>query len=597
MKRPHFALPEIYDDSLSYYEVLKKLIKSMHVIDDNLNKIPEQIANEAKAREQADGTLQTNIDNEAMARQEADNELRELISTSVGGVTEAQLNEEVTARQQADTVLDGKISELKSDLSDFEGATGIEASVLKTGSATSGTSAWAEINVITNISLKANREYAIEFSTESNVDSIVYGYLADENGTKLKAINIEVGNTKGSGLYTPTSDKTGCRIYFQYGKTTPITVNGNIDFSYYPKNYVQTSFNSGTEGGFAFELKNDNATAYTNYYMFKFEKSVGDRFYLELKNKIGIQSINILAKYKDGTVGILCGLSESKPKKEITLENEIVGLGAYLPANYENTLYVYSDFRNSVLERMKNVSFENSAFGSFAKFGVVGDSLSVGYIGDSSGVAHGRNIYYSWGQVLARRYGNKCLNFGFSGATTKTWYSHSTHGKVELVQEQNKCQCYVVGLGVNDDVTESNVGSSSDINFSDYTQNADTFYGNYAKVIQTIMETAPTSYIFVFTIPKTDGTNRFSEIKNNAIKGVVNALSSDRVFVIETNDYSELFNLDLITDNSYMAHYTAIGYSNLATINSIMLSDCMNKNTDKFKDIAFIPFGNNDVIN
>lgn len=115
MKRPHFALPEIYDDSLSYYEVLKKLIKSMHVIDDNLNKIPEQIANEAKAREQADGTLQTNIDNEAMARQEADNELRELISTS-GGVTEAQLNEEVTARQQADTVLDGKISELKGDL-------------------------------------------------------------------------------------------------------------------------------------------------------------------------------------------------------------------------------------------------------------------------------------------------------------------------------------------------------------------------------------------------------------------------------------------------------------------------------------------------
>lgn len=97
MKRPHFALPEIYDDSLSYYDVLRKLIKSMHAIVDNLNKIPEQIANEAKAREQADGTLQTNIDNEAIARQEAD-------------------NEEVTARQQADTVLDGKISELKSDL-------------------------------------------------------------------------------------------------------------------------------------------------------------------------------------------------------------------------------------------------------------------------------------------------------------------------------------------------------------------------------------------------------------------------------------------------------------------------------------------------
>lgn len=118
MKRPHFALPEIYDDSLSYYDVLRKLIKSMHAIADNLTKIPEQIANEAKARllgdqnlqqnintevsarEQADGTLQTNIDNEAMVRQEAD-------------------NEEVAARQQADAVLDGKISELKGDIAEI----------------------------------------------------------------------------------------------------------------------------------------------------------------------------------------------------------------------------------------------------------------------------------------------------------------------------------------------------------------------------------------------------------------------------------------------------------------------------------------------
>lgn len=89
MKRPHFALPEIYDDSLSYYDVLRKLIKSMHAIVDNLNKIPEQIANEAKAREQADGTLQTNIDNEAKAR------------------------------SQADAVLDGKISELKGDIAEI----------------------------------------------------------------------------------------------------------------------------------------------------------------------------------------------------------------------------------------------------------------------------------------------------------------------------------------------------------------------------------------------------------------------------------------------------------------------------------------------
>ena len=48
MKRPHFALPEIYGDSLSYYEVLRELIKAMNVIIDNYDTIPEQIADAVK---------------------------------------------------------------------------------------------------------------------------------------------------------------------------------------------------------------------------------------------------------------------------------------------------------------------------------------------------------------------------------------------------------------------------------------------------------------------------------------------------------------------------------------------------------------------
>ena len=110
MKRPHFALPEIYDDSLSYYDVLRKLIKSMHAIVDNLNKIPEQIANEAKARLLGDQGLQTNIDNEAQAREQADTTLQQ------------NINSEATTREQADQKIredvSDKISELKGDLDD-----------------------------------------------------------------------------------------------------------------------------------------------------------------------------------------------------------------------------------------------------------------------------------------------------------------------------------------------------------------------------------------------------------------------------------------------------------------------------------------------
>ena len=108
MKRTHFALPEIYDGSLSYYEVLRKLIKSMNVIIDNLNKIPEQIANEAKARLLGDQNLQQNINAEKNAREQADTELQNAINT------------EKSAREQdAQEIREGvsdKIGELKSDL-------------------------------------------------------------------------------------------------------------------------------------------------------------------------------------------------------------------------------------------------------------------------------------------------------------------------------------------------------------------------------------------------------------------------------------------------------------------------------------------------
>ena len=48
MKNVHFAIPEIYGDSLSYYEVLKKLVTAMNSVIENYNTIPDQIAEEVK---------------------------------------------------------------------------------------------------------------------------------------------------------------------------------------------------------------------------------------------------------------------------------------------------------------------------------------------------------------------------------------------------------------------------------------------------------------------------------------------------------------------------------------------------------------------
>ena len=175
MNNVYFAIPEIYGDSLSYYELLSELVKAMNEVIENYDTIPDQIAeavenldifnqlissiatdntksaNAVKLYKKHDllyatfndtinlyeslidfttgtetelivGTnirevniselfieLRTLIADEASARETADNTLRELIRESSGGVTEAQLNEEITNRQNADNTLQTNI--------------------------------------------------------------------------------------------------------------------------------------------------------------------------------------------------------------------------------------------------------------------------------------------------------------------------------------------------------------------------------------------------------------------------------------------------------------------------------------------------------
>lgn len=48
MNNVHFAIPEIYGETLSYYELLRKLIDKTNDLIDNYNTVPEQIAEEVK---------------------------------------------------------------------------------------------------------------------------------------------------------------------------------------------------------------------------------------------------------------------------------------------------------------------------------------------------------------------------------------------------------------------------------------------------------------------------------------------------------------------------------------------------------------------
>ena len=238
-------------------------------------------------------------------------------------------------------------------------------------------------------------------------------------------------------------------------------------------------------------------------------------------------------------------------------------------------------------------AYIGAAFGSFRKWGVVGDSLSVGHTQDSGGTDHARNIYYSWPQYMARAYGNTCLNFGQSGATAKSWMSLA-NGYNRLVDAANLCQAYVVGLGANDAENLTNytsgIGTAADINTVDSSGNADSFYGWYGKIISAIRAAAPQAKIFLFTLPYPRNTNANVPEINTAI-GEIAEMFDNTVLVDLSADYNDYFKDSRIGGALVAGHFTAAGYANIAKINAMALSDVMNANPADYTDIPFIPYG------
>ncbi|MDU3410691.1 GDSL-type esterase/lipase family protein [Clostridium sp.] len=257
---------------------------------------------------------------------------------------------------------------------------------------------------------------------------------------------------------------------------------------------------------------------------------------------------------------------------------------------------------NNIESKIQDLVIKSSSIGisSFLKFGVVGDSLSVGHTTNPyTGNAVGRNIKYSWGQYLARRNGNVCLNFGVTGMTAKTWMSNAQCHDL-LIKSENKCQCYVLALGANDAEKLNTVplGEISDINFSDMSQNADTFYGWYAKVINTINITNNKAPIFVFTVPYPRSENADVKLINTAIREMSSDSRFNNLHLVDLAlEYDDYYKGELIYGESVDAHYTAKGYNAISMVNELAISDYMNKNPNPFRGIPFIEYGENDVIN
>ena len=174
-----------------------------------------------------------------------------------------------------------------------------------------------------------------------------------------------------------------------------------------------------------------------------------------------------------------------KKDKEIT-EDQLKALEKDIQKGLTAGIYdlLGLSLSDNPLERIRYVA---GLVTGFRHVGCIGDSLASGeaVYKKADGTTGGKDLFeYSWGQYLARMTGNTYYNWSKGGLRCDTFLSSSL--ATECFDGNHKCEAYIIGLGQNENNRKYKIGTVEDINLGDYTQNPDTYYGNYGKIIQKI---------------------------------------------------------------------------------------------------------------
>lgn len=239
----------------------------------------------------------------------------------------------------------------------------------------------------------------------------------------------------------------------------------------------------------------------------------------------------------------------------------------------------YSQIEN-LQEQINSAITIPNLFSSFKHVGCIGDSLASGECSTSTGQLV--DLYeISWGQFMAKYTNCTYYNFSKGGLTTKSWLTHEK-GLPLATDGNHKCEAYIIGLGVNDFNQHLNVGSLSDINDSDFSLNADSFYGNYGKIIQNLKALYPKAKFFLLTSPLFMSNQNY----NNAIREIANHF--ENCYLIDVYEDRAIFETGFIKNQQRNAHYNAIGYNYIAKYLLDKLNNYIYNNSEEFSRIEFI---------
>lgn len=227
-----------------------------------------------------------------------------------------------------------------------------------------------------------------------------------------------------------------------------------------------------------------------------------------------------------------------------------------------------------------NDNFNESFMEIFPKYTVIGDSLACGYtmVGDVNvNSATARPTGNNWPGYLQLRIGRTFTNIAIGGTTARDW--RNTHISTADIETD----CYLIGMGVNDLRQGLSIGTSADI-ASDFTNNADSYYGNFDFIIRQVKEYNPNAHIFVFTIPKSEGST--VENYNTVIRHVASLY--EKVHCIDLyNLYPTEYTEGFIANSFINGHYYPLVYNYMSKMIEKAICKYMMENYVLFQEVPY----------
>ncbi len=231
----------------------------------------------------------------------------------------------------------------------------------------------------------------------------------------------------------------------------------------------------------------------------------------------------------------------------------------------------------------------------FRAVAFVGDSLSSGEFEtvEENGVTH--HYYdmfpYSWGQYMARMCGFTAYNFSRGGMTASEYCDSFAEAKGFWDKSYN-VQAYVIALGVNDLVgAKQIIGEMSDINTDDPTQNAKTFTGYYARIIQQYKAIQPDAKFFLVTAPRSKPYEATPEataaLDAHAKRMQELAEFFPNTYCIDLRTYGPEHDEDFIEKFYLYGHMNALGYRLSAVLTASYMDYIVRHH---YKDFINVPF-------